>query len=90
MLLHTFYMHHIGNELDFSQKFKTGTVAKSGPHRSGSGSVSISGSNQRYAGSIVQESTPEGVTVFLQEPEQDQKWNFFLKTGHGPGSGVIF
>jgi len=36
----------------------------------------------------VQESTPSGVGVFQQNPEQDQEWIFSI--GTGPGAGVIF
>jgi len=43
---------------------------------------------QRCAGAGVQESTPAGVSVFQQKPEQDQEWIFFI--GTGPGAGVIF
>jgi len=43
---------------------------------------------QRCAGAGVQESTPAGVGVFQQEPEQDQEWIFFY--GTGAGAGVIF
>jgi len=43
---------------------------------------------QRCAGAGVPESTPAGVSVFQQEPEQDQKWIFLI--GTGAGAGVIF
>jgi len=43
---------------------------------------------QRCAGIGVQESTPAGVGVFQQKPEQDQEWIFSIVTG--PGAGVIF
>jgi len=36
----------------------------------------------------VQESTPAGVSVFQQDPEQDQEWIFL--TGIGAGAGVIY
>jgi len=36
----------------------------------------------------VQESTPEEISVFQQE--QDQEWIFFIGTGSGAGAGVIF
>jgi len=45
---------------------------------------------QRCAGSGVQDSTPSGVDVFQQEPEQDQEWIFSIETGLGAGAGVIF
>jgi len=41
---------------------------------------------QRCTGAGVQESTPAGVDVFPQEPEQDQEWIFSIVTG----AGVIF
>jgi len=44
--------------------------------------------NQRCAGVGVQESTPEGVGVFRQESEQDQKWIFLIRTVSG--AGVVF
>jgi len=44
--------------------------------------------NQRCAGSGVQESTPAGVSIFQQEPEQDQEWIFLI--GTGAEAGVIF
>jgi len=36
---------------------------------------------QRCAGTGVQESTPAGVGVFQQEPEQDQEWICSIGTG---------
>jgi len=42
------------------------------------------------AGARVQESTPAGVGVFQQEPEQDQEWIFSIGIGAGVGAGVIF
>jgi len=46
----------------------------------------------RCAGAGVQESTPGGVGIFQQEPEQDQQWIFSIGTGAGAGAGaeVIF
>jgi len=44
--------------------------------------------DQRCAKAGVQESTPAGVGVFQQEPEQDQEWIF--SNGTGPGTRVIF
>jgi len=44
--------------------------------------------NQRCAGSRVQESTPAGVSVFQQDPVQDQEWIFLIEAR--PGAGVIF
>jgi len=41
---------------------------------------------QRCVEAGVQESTPAGVSVFQQDPEQDQEWIFFIETG----AGVIF
>jgi len=46
-------------------------------------------SNQRCAGAVVQESTPAGVCVFQQKPEQDQEWIYSIGTGPGAGAGVI-
>jgi len=40
---------------------------------------------QRCAGSGVQESTTAGVSVFQQDPEQDQEWIFLIGTGLGAG-----
>jgi len=37
----------------------------------------------------VQESTPEGVSVFQWEPEQDQESVFLIGTGSGAEAGVI-
>jgi len=46
-------------------------------------------SDQRCAGVGVQELTPLGVSVFQQDPEQDQEWILLLGTGSGAGAGVI-
>jgi len=46
--------------------------------------------DQRCVGSGVQESTPAGVGIFQQEPEQDQEWTFLIRIGAGAGLGVIF
>jgi len=43
---------------------------------------------QRCAGARVPESTPAGVRVFQQEPEQDQEWILLIRTG--ARAGVIF
>jgi len=40
------------------------------------------------AGARVQKSTPEGVSVFQQEPVQDQEWIFLIRPR--AGAGVIF
>jgi len=45
---------------------------------------------QWCAGAGVQESTPEKINVFHQDPEQDQEWIFLIGTLSGAGSGVIF
>jgi len=48
--------------------------------------TTFSHGRQRCAGAGVQ--TPAGVSVFQQDPEQDQEWIFLNKTR--PGAGVIF
>jgi len=45
---------------------------------------------QRCSRAGVQESTPAGVIVFQQEPEQDQEWIFLIGRGRRAGAGVIF
>jgi len=93
LLINKFKKIHIefGSDPVFSKKFKPGYEFTSD---------NVSGLRirthlwlcmvQRCAGSGVQESTPERVSVFQQEPEQDQEWIFLIGIGVGAGSGVIF